>query len=266
MTNELVAVRELPPIDETCFVETSQGWIDLQLCPAVRPVTLERAIQRRNYLTSEYFNRARQADVVILTLGLNEVWFDNYTDRYLNAAPSLTIVSRNPGRYVVEITDAEANLEQLKTIRSTLKKLNPSIRLIVTVSPVPLGETFSGRDVAVANMYSKSVLRVAAEQFAERYNDVDYFPSFDMVSLSPRASAYGPDCLHVADEAVGEIIREFLKLYTGREITAAPFNELAYLAANPDVEEAVRRGELESGFQHWQLYGQAENRILEASN
>lgn len=40
----------------------------------------------------------------------------------------------------------------------------------------------------------------------------------------------------------------------------AGFNEAAYLAANPDVADAVRRGELRSGFEHYRLYGLAEGR------
>ncbi len=36
-------------------------------------------------------------------------------------------------------------------------------RLILTISPVPLSATFTPSDVAVANSYSKSVLRAAVE-------------------------------------------------------------------------------------------------------
>ena len=262
MANELIEVRDRPHIDEACFEETAQGWLDLQLCAGVRPTTLERAMQRRGYLTTVYFDRIRQADIVVLTLGLNEVWFDHASAKHLNAAPSFASVKRMPDRYALKITDPDSNIEQLETIRSTLRGLNPHVRMIVTVSPVPLGETFSGRDVAVANMYSKSVLRVAAGLFAECHSDVDYFPSFEMISLSPRMQVYAHDCLHVADEPVRKVIGEFLTLYTGLEIAPASFNEGAYLRANPDVKAAVHRGEIESGFQHWQMWGRAEGRPM----
>ena len=93
-----------------------------------------------------------------------------------------------------------------------------------------MDSTFAGRDVMVANMLSKSTLRVAAETFANNHAMVDYFPSFDMISMSPRLLAYGPDCQHVSDRTVRNIIGHFLKLYTGHPITAIEFNEWAYLA------------------------------------
>lgn len=40
------------------------------------------------------------------------------------------------------------------------------------------------------------------------------------------------------------------------------FDEDGYLAANPDVAEAVARGGLTSGLQHYLLYGAAENRDM----
>ena len=143
-----------------------------------------------------------------------------------------------------------------------INKIKPGIRIVITVSPVPLSQTFSGKDVAVANMYSKCVLRTAAEVVANACSTFDYFPSYEMVSLSPRTSAYAQDCIHVSDSIVGEVVRSFLELYAGFEPQDVAFNELGYLAANQDVEAALRRGEFESGFEHWTLYGQKEGRRL----
>ena len=56
----------------------------------------------------------------------------------------------------------ELNLSALHDIRALLIAANPSVRLIVTVSPVPLSLSFSCRDVAVAGVRAKSTLRSAA--------------------------------------------------------------------------------------------------------
>jgi SAM-dependent methyltransferase len=260
--NEIEWTINPPIIDHALFEETASGWSDLQLAPGVRPVSLERAINRRAYLLNDYFSRLQDASVVILTLGLNEVWHDAKSGRYLNAPPSFYSVRREPQRYSLEISDVAANVKALERIRELLVRLRPSVRLIVTVSPVPMGNTFSGKDVAVANTLSKATLRVAAETFARDNDDVDYFPTFDMISLSPRSLAYGADCLHVADSVVRMAMREFLRLYLGKDAASVPFNELAYLAANPDVEAAVRLGNFSSGFEHWLLHGRDEGRIL----
>jgi hypothetical protein len=47
-----------------------------------------------------------------------------------------------------------------------------------------------------------------------------------------------------------------------KDVEPIPFNELAYLTANPDVDAAVRSASLESGFEHWLRHGRAEGRAI----
>ena len=253
-----------PPADiPATLAETPQGWFDLNLCPGVAPVPLERAVERRLYLMEDYFDRLRQADVVIVTLGLNEVWRDLSSGLYLNTAPSLWSARKAPDRFVLEITGVEENVAALERLYARLKALNPLMRVIVTVSPVPMSATFSGRDIAVANMYSKSTLVSAAQSFCAGREDVDYFPSYELVSLSPRAVAYGADTLHVTNAVVGSVMEQFLRAYMGDAPNPPEgFVDLAYLEANPDVEDAVRQGAFVSGYEHWLGFGRAENRSL----
>ncbi|SIQ99121.1 GSCFA family protein [Rhizobium sp. RU35A] len=262
MRNEVEWVLEQPQITPALFEERADGWRDLQLCPGTRPVPLERAMERRAYIISDYFARLQQATTVIITLGLNEVWYDTESRRYMNAAPGFHSTRTAPERYELRIMDVATTLEDLDRIRTLLMQLNPDMRIIVTVSPVPLHETFSGRDVMTANMLSKSTLRVAADLFAQDHDNVDYFPVYDMVAMSPRSSVFSSDHLHVAHEAVERIMAIFLRLYMGIEAQPSPFRERYYLLANPDVEAAVRRGELGSGYEHWMIFGQAEDRPL----
>ena len=44
--------------------------------------------------------------------------------------------------------------------------------------------------------------------------------------------------------------------------TAENFDETGYLAANPDVAEAVRKGQFKSGRQHFEGYGRRESRLV----
>lgn len=253
------------PVDdiESALLKTAQGWRDLQLAPELGETSLERAIERRRYLAEDYFPRLKQADVVLMTLGLNEIWRDTVLDLPLNAPPPLWNVRREPGRYHLEITDVASNLTALDEIRTRLKALNPDMKIVVTVSPVPMRATFSGRDVGVANTLSKSTLRAAAEAFVQAHSDVDYFPSYEIVSLSRRDYAFGSDFMHVTDQIVGHVMGRFMSLYCP-SASAAPegFTELNYLDAHPDVEDRVRSGELSSGFEHWLREGRAEGRAL----
>lgn len=248
---------------QSILLQTAHGWRDLQLAPELGETSLERAMERRRYLAQDYFPRLGQADVVLMTLGLNELWRDTALDLPLNAPPPLWNVRREPDRYHLEITDVQSNLAALDEIRSRLKALNPDIKIVVTVSPVPMRATFSGQDVAIANTLSKSTLRAAADAFAHAHPDVDYFPSYEIVSLSRRDYAFGADYMHVTNQIVSHVMSRFMDLYCPSAPPAPEgFVELNYLDANPDVEDRVRSGELSSGFEHWLREGQAEGRAL----
>jgi hypothetical protein len=54
--------------------------------------------------------------------------------------------------------------------------------VILTVSPVPLTATNSGRHVLAATMESKSILRAVAGQLRSGNPWVDYFPSYEIIS------------------------------------------------------------------------------------
>lgn len=255
----------ISPVDpDVALVEGEGGYTDHQLAPGIAPVSLERARERRRFVTKDYFSRIRLADVVIITLGLVEAWQDTTTGVYWNATPNLWEVRRNPGRFVFEQTDYETNKLHLDRAYEVLRQINPNVRVVVTVSPVPLNTTFSGDDIALANSYSKSVLRAVAQKLADSKENVDYFPSYEIVTMSPRSAAFSSvDFSHVKDAVVGSVMDSFVKAYMGgggREHT--DFVELLYLEANPDVDLAVREGRLVSGYEHWLRQGMSEGRPI----
>jgi GSCFA family len=251
-----------PPRPQDVLIETDGGWADFQLATA-SPVSLARGIARRSYLMEDYFARLRQADVVVMTLGYVENWLDTATGFYLNVAPSRAVARRHDGRFRLERTDVATNLKHLLQIREILTELSPGARIVVTVSPVPMNATFSGDDVLVANMYSKATLRTAAQAFADAFADVEYFPSYELVMLSRREAAFKDDWIHVKDECVDHAMDGFIAVHLGTIPRRFPeFLDGPYLNANPDVEDAVRRGEIPSGYHHWIAHGQAEGRCL----
>ena len=87
--------------------------------------------------------------------------------------------------------------------------------MLLTVSPVPLQASLAGDDAVVANCYSKSVLRVCAQQLYLKYPLVDYFPSYE-IAMSGGLSSFGPDQVHVRDAVVGQITDYMLRAYVGK--------------------------------------------------
>ena len=68
------------------------------------------------------------------------------------------------------------------------------MKFIVTVSPVPLTATASGQHVEVATAGSKAILRAACGRLIEKFRDVDYVPSYEIItSQTARGAFYAPN-------------------------------------------------------------------------
>ena len=92
------------------------------------------------------------------------------------------------------------------------RKLNPNLRIILTVSPVPLIATFEPRHVLVSTTISKAALRVAADEIKKLYPFVEYFPSYEIISGSAIGAPYfEPDLRQVRQVGVNHAMRIFEK-------------------------------------------------------
>ena len=90
---------------------------------------------------------------------------------------------------------------------------------------MPLNATAVDRHVFVSTTYSKSVLRVAAEQVCAHNTLCDYFPSYEIIT-SPyaRGAYFGPDCREVTEVGVQQVMSTFLRHY-GEGGAVAPRQE-----------------------------------------
>lgn len=197
---------------EASLMELNDGtFFDPNTNPTLKLVGREKTLERREII-STVTRRISQADVVVITLGLVEVWYDNYTGIYLNSAP-LAVRNPDPGRYSLHVSDYVENFSNMEIIWALIQKYCPGTKLFVTTSPIPLLATYSGKDIVVANNYSKSTLVSVAQAFAAKHPEVDYFPSYEMVTLSNRSEAWTPDGRHVNQFLVKEIMSLFTTSY-----------------------------------------------------
>ena len=265
MLNEMRWALAGDAFPDAALVRDGDGYRDLQLNEAALPVSFERARERRTELL-EYFGRIKSASVVILTLGIVEVWYDRLTQLCLNVTPPRDVAARFPGRFIVYASDYVENHARLsETLDVMTAAGRPDLRIIVTVSPVPLHRTFTGPDALAANVYGKSTLRAVASDAVRDRANAEYFPAYEMITVTDRDRAYAPDESHVTEDAGEEIVSAFMSTFGLREDRDNPaFREKEYLRANPDVRQAVAEGRMESGYAHWVTYGRAEGRPLRA--
>lgn len=201
------AVKDEDDSEET-IVETKGGFLDL-LLPGGFPVSYERAVERRAEIKEVYRNLI-SSDLVIVTLGLVEAWYDEEAEMYLNRMP-MPMVRKQPDRYTFRRMEVEDSFLMLDRAVAELTGARVD-KILLTVSPVPLGTTFTGKDVVVANSFSKSVLRVCAQKLTEKYPQVDYYPSFELVS-SGGLDAFNDDNIHVKPPVVRRATGHMLEAY-----------------------------------------------------
>lgn len=152
----------------------------------------------------------QNCDTLIFTLGLTEAWRSSEDGAVFPACPGTVAGEFDSSRHeFVNFSTAEVVEDTRKAI-VLLRTLNSKLRIILTVSPVPLVATASGNHVVPATMYSKSVLRVAAEEIARTTDDVTYFPSYEIVT-GPHLGLdrFEDNRRSVKRECVDEVMRIF---------------------------------------------------------
>ena len=156
----------------------------------------------------------QEATVLVFTLGLTEAWKRRSDGAVLPLAPGVAAGTYVPADYEFLNFDYEATQRDLSELLTCVTQTNPSIKIILTVSPVPLAATFEKRHVSVSSTESKAVLRAAAGAVARKYDNVDYFPSYE-IFFTPGVSAgyFEPNARHVTNAGVAHAMRVFARHY-----------------------------------------------------
>jgi hypothetical protein len=173
--------------------------------------TLEDCIERRALIRSRFL-QLRNARLVVITLGLLEAWRDKKHNLFLNVTPSYAMATE-PNRYEFVIMSQAEVRAALSEIIHLLKAFAPDARVVITVSPIPLDVTFAPQDVVVSTSHSKATLLSATREVIYEHAHADYFPSYEMTTLSKRSEAWADDQRHVRPEFVSKIMSHFIKGY-----------------------------------------------------
>ena len=122
------------------------------------------------------------------------------------------------------------------------RKTNPKIRFLLTASPVPLTATMSGNHVLVATTESKSILRAVAGNLKSKFDFVDYFSSYEIITSTAYRSVFFEPNLRsvnlngvnfVMDNFFNSYAKKFSVLQKGDSITKSKIIETAKNKSSP---------------------------------
>ncbi|WP_042976840.1 GSCFA domain-containing protein [Burkholderia sp. AU4i] len=204
-----------------------------------RPRVQESGFANREEVESdrvEHFKAVREmferANVFVFTLGLTEGWVSDVDGAVFPIAPG--VVANPDARDSISFRNFTVREmeEDLTKFISLLRGVNPSIKIILTVSPVALVATYEARHVLVSTCYSKSALRVVAEDASRSHSNVAYFPSYEIITGAYARSSYFEDDLReVRPEGVAHVMRLFKRHYLGGTDTTV--NDATAFSARP---------------------------------
>jgi hypothetical protein len=222
------AMAENPP---PAIVWEKDGRFYDALRPGVEPRGLscpEEVVEHRRIHLAAARRLFERAQVFVFTFGLTESWRDVATGRTLPTCPGTIAGTFDPAAHVFHNFTVAETLEDYRAFRAELAAINPGVRHLVTVSPVPLTATAADQHVLLATTYSKSALRAAAGQLAAECPDVDYFPSYEIITAPwSRGFFFEPNLRSVSPAGVEAVMRVFFAAHALAPKTAAPAGQAA---------------------------------------
>jgi hypothetical protein len=154
-------------------------------------------------------------DVFVFTLGLTEGWEDRRDKAIFPVAPGVFGGTYDPDTAQFVNFDETETYEDLRAAFDFIRRVNPSVKFVLTVSPVALNATYEDRHVLLSTTWSKAVLRIAAEKAVLAFPNTAYFPSYEIIT-SPhvRGAYFADDCREVTAAGVAHVMQLFIRHFT----------------------------------------------------
>jgi len=191
----------------------SEGRVYDPFRPAIEPggfASAEELHLSRAVTLAAIRHAVTTSDVFVFTLGLTEAWQNRLTGVEYAVCPGTIAGQFDPEAHLFVNHRFAAILQDMTEALTLLNTINPALSLLLTVSPVPLTATASGQHVLTATSHSKSLLRAVASELCEGRPQVDYFPSFEIITHPAyRGRFFAPNLRSVLPEGVDHVMNNF---------------------------------------------------------
>ncbi len=218
-------------------------WID-GLRPSVEPVGLsskDEVMAHRQFHLACVRSVLKNLDWLVVTLGLTECWRHRPSGTVFPMAPGTQGGDFDPDLHELWITSHWKARKDLLSLRRRIKALRGGrpFELLLTVSPVPLTATASGKHVLSATLQAKATLLSVAQELARDQERIHYFPSYEIIHHpNRRDSAFTANLRSIRAEAVAEVMKVFERSY-GPEPTAETTREMAVDPNTPRADDLI---------------------------
>lgn len=151
------------------------------------------------------------SDVLYITFGTS--WVFESIDSGVIVSNCHKLPAKEFHRYRLGVDEI---VKFYKELIVSISIFNPNLKIVFTVSPIR-----HWKDGAHGNQLSKATLLLAIEQLVELFEQVSYFPSYEIVMDELRDYRfYGEDMLHMNSTSINYIWSRFVDTYMENETLA----------------------------------------------
>ncbi len=197
------------------IVWTRDGSYYDALRPAVEPEGLAsecELMEHRRWHIARVRELFESMDLFIFTLGLTEAWVHQSGTVY-PTAPGVVAGSYDEREYHFQnfnYNDVVNSFKEFQRVIQMIRGSKDEPKYLLTVSPVPLVATATDNHALVATTQSKAVLRAAAGFLSEQKENVDYFPSYEIITNQvAKSQFYKENFRSITAAGVETVMRSF---------------------------------------------------------
>ncbi|MBX9851548.1 MAG: GSCFA domain-containing protein [Cytophagaceae bacterium] len=186
------------------YIQNDDIWCNYDLHSDWSSANKEELDQKLSYLISTIHAYIKTSQVIILTFGTAFIY------RLLSTKAVVANCHKIPATcFQKEMLSPVEIVEVFEKTYTKIKSLNPSIKFILTVSPVR-----HIKEGIEQNALSKAVCRVACSLIEQKHKDIEYFPSYEIMMDDLRDYRfYKEDMIHPTELAENYIWEIFLEKY-----------------------------------------------------
>jgi len=199
---------ENKPIDESGFLERENHWFHFDIHSEINEGSKVELNEKINYSLKKTFSALQKASWLIITPGTAIVY------QKLNSSQIVANCHKQPSQHFTKnMLSPEEIILGFKNIHELIKSINPDLKFIFTLSPVR-----HIKDTIQVNSVSKATLLLAINQLCYQFENVHYFPAYEIMLDDLRDYRfYDKDMLHPNEVAQDYIWNIFQKTYFDQE-------------------------------------------------
>ncbi|MFP4845374.1 GSCFA domain-containing protein [Winogradskyella sp. PE311] len=193
--------------DSDLYFENEQ-WFSLEVHSKLNNASKTQLLNTLNSQIDATLNALKSSTHIVITLGTSWVY------RHISSDKVIANCHKLPQKqFLKELLPVEEITGCLEVIIALVKRINPKVNFIFTVSPVR-----HTKDGIIENMRSKSHLISAVHHIIEPRQQVYYFPAYEIMLDELRDYRfYGKDMIHPSEVAIDYIWDKFKTVWLVRE-------------------------------------------------